>query len=93
MVPNRANITYLGNLKLRYTLPPPYYRDVWDYKHANTESIQKAVSMFDWPKASPHRHANEKCKILTDILLNVFENFIPHKTQKFEHKTLDWMNK
>ena len=29
----------------------------------------------------------------TDILLNVFENFIPHKTQKFEHKTPDWMNK
>ena len=20
-------------------LPPPYYRDVWDYKHANTENI------------------------------------------------------
>ena len=31
---------------------PGYYRDVWDYKHANAESIQKPISTFDWSKAS-----------------------------------------
>ena len=41
---------------------PSYYRDVWDYKQANTESIQKAVSSFDWFKAFVHRNENEKCK-------------------------------
>ena len=40
-----------------------------------------------------HRNANEKCKILTDILLNVYKNFIPHKTQKLDYKTPDWMHK
>ena len=68
---------------------PSYYRDVWDYKQANTESIQKAVSSFDWFKVLVHRNENEKCKILTDILFNIFKNFIPNKIQKFDTKTPD----
>ena len=59
----------------------------------NTETILKAISTFDWFKAFLHRNANEKCKILTNISLIVFKNFIPHKIQKFDYKTPDWMNK
>ena len=70
-----------------YPLPPTYYRDVWNYEHANAESIQKAVSTFDWSKAFLHRIANEKCKILNDFLLNVFKYYIPNKTQKFDSPT------
>ena len=62
------NIIY-GTLNLNIPLPPPYYRDVWDSKHANTESIQKAIfekelcySTFYWSKAFLHRNANEKYK-------------------------------
>ena len=86
------NIIY-GTLNFNVLLPPPYYRDIWDYKHANTESIQKAISNFDWSKTFLHRSVNEKCKILTEILLNIFKNFIPNKTQKFDYKTPDWMNR
>ena len=53
------NIIY-GNLNFNVPLPPPYYRDIWDYKHVNTESIQKAISNFDWSKAFLHRSVNEK---------------------------------
>ena len=49
--------------------------------------------MFDWSKDSLHRNTNEKCKILTDTVLNVFKNFIPHKPKKFDYKTSDWMNR
>ena len=86
------NIIY-GTLNFDIPHPLPHYRDVWDYKHANTESIQKAISPFDWSKAFLHQNAKEKCKILTDVLLNVFKNHIPHKTQKFDYKTPDWINK
>ena len=82
-----------GTLNFDAPLSPPYYRDAWDYKHANTESIQKAISMFGWFTVFLHRNANEKCKILADTLLNVFKTFIPHKTQKFDFKTPNWMNK
>ena len=47
-------------------LPPPYYREIWDYKHANTENIQKAISMFDWHKAFKNKNTNEMTRILTD---------------------------
>ena len=76
------NIIY-GTLNFDVPLPPPYYRDAWDYKHATTESIQKAISTLNWSKAFFHRNGNEKCKTLTDILLIFFKNSIPHKTQKY----------
>ena len=53
------NIIY-GTLNFDIPLPPPYYRDVWDYKHANTESIQKTISTFDWPKAFVHGNGKWK---------------------------------
>ena len=51
------NITY-GTLDFNVPLPPPYYREIWDYKNAGTESIQKAISNFDWPKAFRNKNAN-----------------------------------
>ena len=82
------NIIY-ETLNFDIVLPPPYCRDVWDYNHANSETIQKAIWTFDRSKAFLHRNANEKWKILTDILLHVFKKFIPHKTQMFYYKTSD----
>ena len=79
------NIIY-GTLNFDIPLAPPYYRDVWDYKHDNTESIQKATSMFDSSKAFLHRNANEKCKILPDVLLNVLKISFPIKPKSLTKK-------
>ena len=62
-------------------LPPLYYREIWDYEHANTENIQKAISMFDWHKAYKNKNTNEVTRILIDTLMNIFKNFISHKTK------------
>ena len=75
-----------------YLYPPPYYREVWDYKNADTESIQKAISNFDCPKAFKNKNANETCKLLTDTLMNIFRNYTPHKIKKFDYKAPEWMN-
>ena len=72
------NITY-GTLDFNVPLPPPYYREIWDYKNADTESIQKAISNFDWPKAFRNKNANESCKLLTDTLMVILRNYIPTK--------------
>ena len=40
------SITY-GTLDFNVPLPLPYYREIWDYKNADTESIQRAISNFD----------------------------------------------
>ena len=40
------NIIY-KTLTYNMALPPPCHREIWDYKHADTDNIQKAISMFD----------------------------------------------
>ena len=44
----RHKITY-GTPDFNVPLPPPYYRQIWNYENVDTESIQKAISNFDWP--------------------------------------------
>ena len=48
--------------------------------NANTENIQKAISTFDWHKAFKNKNKNEMTRTLTDALMNIFRNFIPHLT-------------
>ena len=35
-----------GTLDFNVPLPPPYYREIWDYKNAATKSIQKSSLKF-----------------------------------------------
>ena len=35
-----------GNLELNVSPLTLYYKEIWDYKNADTESIQKAISSF-----------------------------------------------
>ena len=68
-----------GSPDFNVPLPLPYYREIWDYKNAYTESIQKAISNLDWSKAFRNKNANENCKLLTDTLMNIFRNYIPNE--------------
>ena len=66
--------------------------EIWDYKHANAENIQKAISMFYWQKAFKNKNTNEMTRLLTDTVMNIFKHFIPHKSKKFECKHPESMN-
>ena len=54
----RALHTY-GILEFVVPLPLPYYREIWNYKTADTESIQKTISSFEWHKRGRNKNANE----------------------------------
>ena len=79
------------------SLPPSYSREVWDYKTANVEGIQKSTSLFNWEKAfenlSIDESIDEKVGLLNNILLNLFRNFIPNKIVKCSYKHFSWMIK
>ena len=45
-------------------LSPSYYRKLWDYKKANTEAIQRAISAFSWDMAFQNKDINDKTKIM-----------------------------
>ena len=55
-------------------------------KSGNTENIQKTIPMFDWQKTFKNKNTNEKTRILTDTLMNIFKFFILHKTKKNDCK-------
>ena len=60
-------------------LPPPYYRELWDFKSANIECIQKSINNFDWVRDFQNQSLNEQCRILSEKLSNTVRIFIPHK--------------
>ena len=49
------NITN-GTLDFSVLLPPPYYREIWDYKNASADSIQEVISIFSCPKALTNKN-------------------------------------
>ena len=53
----------------------------------------KSIHNFDWTRAFQNRNCNEKCKILSETLLNMFHNFIPHKIKKTDFKTPEWISR
>ena len=80
-----------GKINFSIPLPPPYYREIWDFEHANIEGIQRTMSNFNWYNAFCNVNINEKVKIFNETILNIFRNFIPHKMKKFDYKKPPWM--
>ena len=72
---------------------PPYFREIWDFKSANIVCIQKSINNFDWARSFQNQNCNEQCRIVSETLLNVFRNSIPHKIKKFDYKIPASINK
>ena len=84
-------ITYVKyNLQIIY--PPPYQRLVWDYKNANTNSIQKALKMIDWNKLFSNANVEKQVNILNHILLNIFSNFVRSRVITIDNRDPPWIN-
>ena len=49
-----------GKINFRVPLPPPHFKIVWDYKNANTISIQHAIENFNWQYTFERKTINEK---------------------------------
>ena len=84
------NLTY-GKTNFNVPLPPPYIREVWNYKNAKVENIQQSISGIDWDFIFQGKTVNQKVNILNECLLNVFHNFIPNKKIKFNYRDPPWM--
>ena len=56
------------------------------------EGIQRTTCIFYWALAFQIEDINEKTKLLTETLVNIFRELIPNKTSKIEYKKPVWMN-
>ena len=79
------NIMY-GKIDFKIPIPPPYMRDVWDYKNASAECIQCSVSSIDWDFLFWGKSINKKVDILNQCLKNIFYNFVPDKVIKCDYR-------
>ena len=79
------------NLEIVYL--PPYVREVWHYKDANTELIRRAINEVNWQRAFLITNVNEKVDIFNGTILNIFSNFIPHEFVVCDDKDPPWFNK
>ena len=84
------NIVY-GQLDFKIAIPPPCTREVWDYKNASAESIQRSVSIIDWDFLFRVKSISKKVDILNECLKNIFHNFFPNKVIKCHYRQPPWM--
>ena len=91
--PNCHHQIVFAKFNLQIYYPPPYPREVWHYKEANTELIRRAVTDFNWDRAFLNTNVNEKVSIFSNTILNILSNFIPHETIVCDDKDPPWFNR
>ena len=77
---------------LFFLYPPPYKGLVWHYQQTNTDLIKRAIELFDWESLS-NLDVNKQVSIFNETIMNIFKNFIPHKTITGNNKNPLWTNK
>ena len=82
-----------GKIHFNIPLPPPSYREIWEYKRANVEMIQKAITNFNWKRAFSDSSVNEKIRFFSENLKNMFGNcnYIPNRRIKIDYRKPKWM--
>ena len=72
--PNCHHGIVFAKFNLMISYPPPYSRQVWHYREANTDPI------INWEKAFYNTNVNKKVSIFNGTILNVLSNYVPHET-------------
>ena len=81
-----------GKLSVSNIALPPYTRKIWFYDKADFIAIRKSIEMFAW-----HEHLdsltcpNEQVKLLNEVLLNIYSNFIPNKVKTIRPCQVPWI--
>ena len=79
------------NLNVFY--PRPYEREVWYYKLANSDCIQRAIKNFDWKKVFLNVDVNKKVLLFNETVINIICNFIPHEIVTYDVRDPPWMTR
>ena len=81
-----------GKLSVSSIALPPYTRRIWYYDTADFVAIMKSIEMFRW-----HEHLdtitcpNEQVKLLNEVLLNIYSNYIPNQVTTIRPCKAPWI--
>ena len=78
------------NLKAHYA--PPYERQEWHFKKANTDHIKRAINGFPLERSFAKSDINYKVYLFNKTSKNILSNFIPHETITFDDRDPPWIN-
>ena len=67
-----CNLMY-GIIDFKVPFLSPNLREVWDYKNANVNHMQSAVSSIDWEFSLQGANVNEKVDMLNEYLKNILQ--------------------
>ena len=90
--PNCHHQIVFTKLNLQIEYPPPYLREIWHYRAANTGLIRRAIKELTWERAFSNTSVNEKVDIFNRTILNILSNFIPHEIIVCDDKDPPWFN-
>ena len=78
--PNCHHQTIHCKINLLVEYPPLYQRHVWNYAaKAKHDAILSALQNVDWQFLLTHNTVHQQANLQNDIMLNVFNNFVPTK--------------
>ena len=66
--------------------PPPYEREVWHFKIANTDHIKRVINGFPCERSFANLDINDKLHLFNKTIRNILSNFIPHETITFDDR-------
>ena len=84
--------TYVS-IKIDLKLSSSYFREVWDYKHADYERLNDLIEQCDWTALiSSSSNIDEACKMFTSTFLNFCKTCIPVRTVLIRRNDKHWFN-
>ena len=75
------------NLMISYS--PPYSKEDWHYREANTDLVRTATSNLNWEKVY-NTNVTNKVSIFNETILTVPSNYISHETLTCDDKDSQW---
>ena len=73
---------------------PPYTRRIWHYDKADFVAIRKSIAMFRWREHLENLTCpNEQVKLLNEVLLNIYTNFIPNEVKTIRPRQAPWITR
>ena len=81
-----------GKLSVSNVSSSPHTPKIWYYDKADFVTNMKSIGMFRWQEhLEKITRANEQVKLLNEVLLNIYSNYIPNLVKTIRPREAPWI--
>ena len=77
--PNCHHHIVFPKFNLHIVYDPPYLREIWHFREANTGLIRRVIKEFCWERTFSNTRVNEKVDVFNGTFLDTLSNYITHE--------------